>query len=96
MQAQVLLRRQVAVERRVLEDEPDVAADVVALGHVGDHVSAFAAGAGEDLVERFLKFVFVAAGDDDVGPGLGQGTGDRQAQALAAAGYQGSAAGQVK
>ena len=50
MQLQVLLGGQVAVERLVLEHEPDVAAHVVALGD--DVEAAHAGGAGRGPRER--------------------------------------------
>src|SRR5262249_49963443 len=56
-------------------------------GAVGDDVPAAPAGAREDLVEGAAQLVLVAAGDDDVGAGLGQAAGHGLAQALAAAGH---------
>ena len=50
MELEVLLGGQVAVERRVLEDQADVAAHVVALG--GDVVAGDGRGAGRRLRER--------------------------------------------
>ena len=69
---------------------------IVAVVHVGDDVDAFAAGAGEDFGEGRPEFAFVAAGDDDVRARLGEGAGHRFAEALAAAGDQSDAAGEIE
>ena len=72
------------------------AEDVVAPGHVGDDVlDAGAAGAGR-FPRRRPQFVFVAAGNHQAAPALGEDRRHRLAEALAAAGDQGHAAGQIE
>ena len=46
-----------------------------------------------DLADGSFELVLMPAGDDDIGPGLGQPTGHCLAQALAAAGHKGHASG---
>src|SRR5262249_53002867 len=65
------------------------AVGLAAAAEVGDDAGAAAAGAGQDLREGGPQLVLVPAGDDDVGPGLGQAAGHRLAEALAAPGDQG-------
>ena len=69
---------------------------VLAPAHVGDDEGTSAVQPLEDVVEGGPQLVLVAAGNDDVGPGLGQAARHRLAEALAAAGDQGRLAGQIK
>ena len=61
MQPEVLLGGQVAVERRVLEDQADVAAHVVALGDDVVAGDARAAGRGPASVQSMLIVVVLPA-----------------------------------
>ena len=64
--------------------------------HVGHGERDLAAGLGRDLVRGRLEFGLVAAGKENVGPGLGQPAGHGLAEPLVAAGDEGDAAGQVE
>jgi len=70
--------------------------DLLTAAHVGDDVPAATAGVFEDLVEGDAQFVFVAAGNDNVGPRFGHAAGHRLAETFTAARNQSRFAGQVE
>ena len=67
-----------------------------AVVHVGDEVLDLDVEAVADFGLGLFQLVFVAGRDGDVRPAFGQAAGDRLADALAAAGDQGRAAGEVE
>jgi len=70
--------------------------DLIAVAEVGDEVPDLPAEALHDLRRRGGQLGLVAARDDDVGAGLGEGARQRFAEAAASAGDEGHASRQIE
>jgi hypothetical protein len=70
--------------------------DFRAIGHVGHEVADLHVEARLDLGLSFLEFVFMPAGDDDVGAGLGEAARHGLAEPLAAARDQRCSPGEIE
>ena len=69
---------------------------IFSTGEVGDDVPDLDCEPGGDVAAGGFELILVPAGDDDIGTGLGEPAGHGFAETLAAAGYQGHAAGKIE